>query len=226
MLSREVSRKFIIAPGGKHKLHFILPANDLQILPLESIHFSGIRTLHIHNLNDLLRQTPNKTLTARFDHHCISDGQQFLRHLVDFLLQERLAASQLHKRNSCLSSIRTCASPREFVHARQHFVDAHLFAAMKSVSGIAPGTPQIAARQPHKHTRQTCARAFSLNRFENFRNEHELFSGPSNPLAVIPVSLFYFPGLYCALAVSVSHTTMSLTRAPAGNSLTFPVTWS
>jgi hypothetical protein len=45
---------------------------------------------------------------------------------------------------------------------------------MKRVGGITPRAPQITSRQTDKNTWQTRARAFSLNRFENFGDEHEI----------------------------------------------------
>src|SRR5207245_6597724 len=64
------------------------------------------------------------------------------------------------------------------VHPRQNFLDAHLLSAVKGIGRIAPGAPQVAARQSHKDTRQTGARAFALDRFENFSDEHNgLMSG-------------------------------------------------
>ena len=43
---------------------------------------------------------------------------------------------------------------------------------MECVRGIAPGASQIATRQTHEYARQARARAFALNRFENFRDNH------------------------------------------------------
>jgi hypothetical protein len=45
---------------------------------------------------------------------------------------------------------------------------------MKRIRRVAPRTPQIASRQPHKYAGQACARAFSLYRPKNFRNKHNV----------------------------------------------------
>jgi hypothetical protein len=44
---------------------------------------------------------------------------------------------------------------------------------VKRVSRIAPSATQIAPRQTHEDARQPRARAFSLNRFEYFCDEHD-----------------------------------------------------
>jgi len=100
---------------------------------------------------------------------------------------------------------------------------------VKSVGGIAPRAAQIASGQADENARQSGTRAFSLNRFEDFGDEHEIYrlAFPPGLMQSSRLVLFcYFPGRYCALAVSVSQITMSVTRAPAGNALTWPVTSS
>src|SRR4029077_13309769 len=117
----------------------------------------------------------------------------------------------------------------QLIDASQHFVNVHLLSAMKRIGGIAPCAPQVTSRQADKNTWQASARDFSLDRFENFGDEHKIYRMGANcglESELLVVSLSYFPGRYCALAVSVSQITMSVTRAPAGNALTWPVTWS
>src|SRR6266566_6584279 len=63
---------------------------------------------------------------------------------------------------------------RQFVHARQYLFHAHLRPAVECVRRVAPCASQIAARQPHKNARQARAGALTLNRFEDFRDEHNL----------------------------------------------------
>ena len=80
---------------------------------------------------------------------------------------------------------------------------------MKRVRRIAPRAPQIAPRQTHKNARQPRARAFSLNRFEYFRDEHELaacgfgravregtrlFPRRSNPDLLLKPGILFSPG--------------------------------
>src|SRR2546421_1055839 len=62
--------------------------------------------------------------------------------------------------------------PRQFIHARQNFLDAHLLPAMECVRSIAPGTSEVAPRQTHEYARQARACAFALNRLEDFRDDH------------------------------------------------------
>jgi hypothetical protein len=59
------------------------------------------------------------------------------------------------------------------MHSHEHILDTHLRPAVKGVSRVAPRAAQIAARQTHKNARQPRARAFSLNRFEYFCDEHD-----------------------------------------------------
>jgi len=70
MLSREVASELIIARvEAQTSLH--PAANRLQFL-ISKYPLLRIRTLHIHNLDDLLRQTPDKSFPARFDHYRIA----------------------------------------------------------------------------------------------------------------------------------------------------------
>jgi hypothetical protein len=70
--------------------------------------------------------------------------------------------------------VRIVTSPGKLINACQYFVNAHLPAAVKCVGGITPGAAQIAARQADKDTREPSARAFALNRFEDFGDKHEI----------------------------------------------------
>src|ERR1700687_1979377 len=56
VLQRQVARKFIIAPRGKHELHFIVFGQPLEIPHLERIRLARIGTLHVHNLDYFSRQ--------------------------------------------------------------------------------------------------------------------------------------------------------------------------
>jgi hypothetical protein len=53
-------------------------------------------------------------------------------------------------------------------------VDRRALAAVKCVRGIAPGAAQIAAGETHEYARKPGARAFTLNRLENFGDEDGL----------------------------------------------------
>src|SRR6266436_1401668 len=72
MFQCEVARKFVIASRRYHKLHLVVCADRVQILHLKCICFAGVRAFHVDNLDHFLRQAPDKSLTARFDHHGIS----------------------------------------------------------------------------------------------------------------------------------------------------------
>jgi hypothetical protein len=62
------------------------------------------------------------------------------------------------------------------MHSHEHILHTHLRSAVKRVSRVAPRAAQIAPRQTHKNARQPRARAFSLNRFEYFYDEHDFLS--------------------------------------------------
>src|SRR6266436_241868 len=70
--------------------------------------------------------------------------------------------------------MQSLSASRQFVHACQYFFHAHLRPAVECVRRVAPCASQIAARQPHKNARQARAGTLTLNRFEDFRDEHNL----------------------------------------------------
>src|SRR6266849_2259400 len=107
---------------------------------------------------------------------------------------------------------------RQFIYARQYFLDAHLLPAMERVRRIAPGASQVATRQTHEDARQARARAFTLNRLENFRDNHDFgvrrlacpeprraaaFPAPSIPCGSLPFRICLPP---CPARQPVNHT--------------------
>jgi hypothetical protein len=58
------------------------------------------------------------------------------------------------------------------INAGKNFFDIHFLPAVKCVRRVAPCASQIAPSQPHKNTRQPGSRALSLNRFEDFSDDH------------------------------------------------------
>ena len=89
---------------------------------------------------------------------------------------------------------------------------------MERVGRIAPRTAQIAAGQTHKNAGQARARAFSLNRFEYFRDEHELGSCDFGRAVREGARLFPRRGIPDPLLPSGIRSSFSLARQPVQRS--------
>ena len=50
----EVASEFVIGAVGQYKLDFIVRAERFEIFERERVRFSGMRTLHVYDLDDLL----------------------------------------------------------------------------------------------------------------------------------------------------------------------------
>ena len=81
------------------------------------------------------------------------------------------------------------------VDLRHHLIERMFLAAIKGIGGVAPNAAKIAAGEPHENARQTGARAFALNGFEDFGDEH---------VAIVKQRAGLW--LYVAADVSVSQT--------------------
>ena len=169
MPPRELPRKFVIRAAGEHEFHLIVRSQLLEVSLIKGVGFAGVRALHIHDLDHLLRQAPDKTFAAGLDHHRVANREKLFRQRINLFLQQRLAAGQLHQRDTGRAAIGALVQPLHPVH---HLVHAHLFPAVKRVRRVAPGAAQVAAGKPHENARQARARPFALYRFENFRDEH------------------------------------------------------
>ena len=174
MALREIAGKIVIAAAGNHKLDFVLLVDCVEIGRIEGVRFAGIRAFYIDNLDDFARQRADEALAARFDHHRVARREKLLRELRRFRLQQRLAAGDFDER--CLA----VAVARERAHAVENFVDGVFRAAMEGVGGIAPGAAKIAAGEAHEDAGQSRARAFSLDGFENFGDDHRKTSCSRN----------------------------------------------
>src|SRR5579875_217285 len=162
----EIAGEIIIAAAGNHEFNFVLFVQCAEVGHVESAAFAGIRAFHVDNLNDFLRQGTNKTLAAGFDQDGIAFGRQLFRERGSFLLQQRFAAGDFHKRDAIF------AFTGQPANLREHFVQRVFCPAVKSVFGVAPDAAEVASGEAHENARHAGTGAFALDGFENFGDDH------------------------------------------------------
>src|SRR5271157_14840 len=163
MLSDKFPREFVIAPAGNHKFHLVVGYECAQILYAESVTLAGVGTLHIHDFHYLRRHAFQRPLTARLQQNGVACNQQPVHQRNRLaLLQHRLASGDLDQ----------AAIGRETMHLVLDFLERHAVAALEGVLAVAPGTAQVASRQPHKNARQARVGGLSLQRLVNLYDLH------------------------------------------------------
>ena len=95
-------------------------------------------------------------MAAGFEHYRTTSFEQPIHQRVHVFLQQRLAAGNLDERTTILPN------------RGDDLLDRHFAALVERIGGIAPGTSQIACREPHEHAGPTRPGRFALNGVEDF----------------------------------------------------------
>src|ERR1019366_994987 len=175
MLDNKVAGEFVVGAVGQDELEFIVRPERFQILEREGVGFAGVRTLHIDDLDDLLRNARQGPFAAGLDQHLVVGVQKLLHQGDDFaLLQHGFAAGDLDQ-----SASRT--QPGDFA---EHFLQRHFFPTVETELAVTPGAAQVASGQTHKDAGQSGIRRFTLERFVDLGDLHEEPSAISYQLSV------------------------------------------
>src|SRR5882762_184710 len=78
MARHEIPRKFIVDPIADDELYFVVREERFQVLEIECIRLARMRALHIHNLDDAMRNACQRTLAAGLDQRLLEAGYKVL----------------------------------------------------------------------------------------------------------------------------------------------------
>src|SRR5260370_34161820 len=154
----KVAGEFVVSPVAKYKLDLITRAERFQVLHLERIGLPRVGTFHVDNLDYSGWHSVERALAAGLKQDLVAALQKLPHQGHDLtLLQHRLSAGDLDQAP-------IWAQPLDF---GERFFRRHLSPAIERVFAVAPGTAQVAAREPDEHAWQARVRGLTLQRLVN-----------------------------------------------------------
>jgi len=150
----------IIAAIFQNEFYLIERLQNLQIRPVVFFFFPTTGTLEIHDFDDARIERRKIKTPSCFHQNRVTEIEQSGAQLRHFFLQHRLAAGQLDE------------LARIGLYFGDDLIEAHLRAAVKSISRIAPHAAQVATGRSNKNTRHADEARLALYRKEYFGNTH------------------------------------------------------
>ena len=148
-------RELVVAAVLNDELDFVVPRQPAEVLPIVLVGFAAGGTLDVDDFENRRRHPRNGPMAAGLEHDAPARGQQTVHQRIHLVLQQRLAAGNLDER---------AAMPIDLGH---HLVHRHLAPFVERVRRVAPGTAEVARRQPHEHAGLAGARRFALDGVED-----------------------------------------------------------
>lgn len=159
---------FVITPVLNDEFRFILWPQPFDIGPMHPFRHAASRALHIQDNMDRWIDDGGIHRAARFKENRESFLAQSTEQRAALRLCERFTSRHLNQPTTIGS------------HLVENVVDGSVRSAKERIVRVAPGAPQRATGQTHKHAGEAGKGRFTLHAMKNFSDAHEPCVGVPN----------------------------------------------